>query len=564
LTIIIIIIIIVVVIIIIITINTLRYGWASHLWSGTLHSAAYNGDVSLMTKLLAEMKSKEEEKKRGEGGGGSSSSSSSSSSSQLEGEEMSEGATPLLVGTAHCHLDIVKACIEAKSDVNVIDRSGRTPLSLSHAMRRIDIAAALLEAKASPLEPQLDGKSMLFAEATRGGSNDDYDDDVCVGKGSKKGSKAEWMLLLLKHKALPFANEVDALGNNILHRAILSVPGKGWGKQSLSFLAKYCLRSVRKRNKEGLTPLHLAAKENNWRAAKTLLSYGAHPNARHPKNGRTALHFARTPEVAEILIMGGARVDLTDKRKERADKKIMSQRRFKNRDRKLGAATSFWSELDDSPPASDLVSSSNSGSNDKDYCVFCWERFSMMRWKYNCARCQLPVCSNCSSKSAMQPSQEQPAAAGNSNERKSTSNIVQDDKDNRTSVSSYSSATSAAAAAVKRRVCDGCYNLCRVRAGGIQRAWGIKSEYDEKRARLGLGGGEGAGGSDAAFDSANQGIAGTKNLMNLNILAAKERGEKLNELNDKTAQLSNDAKDYASTAKALRRKFQKQARWPFG
>ena len=57
--------------------------------------------------------------------------------------------------------------------------------------------------------------------------------------------------------------------------------------------------------------------------------------------------------------MGGARVDLTDKRKERADKKIMSQRRFKNRDRKLGAATSFWSELDDSPPASDLVSSSN-------------------------------------------------------------------------------------------------------------------------------------------------------------------------------------------------------------
>mmetsp|Transcript_9480 Transcript_9480/g.23349 ORF Transcript_9480/g.23349 Transcript_9480/m.23349 type:complete len:1175 (-) Transcript_9480:363-3887(-) len=513
-----------------------KYAWSSQLWRGSLHSAAFEGDATLAAEIIqriiaAEAATKESSATNSGKGveaapetGGDDQEEADTAESMTEvinRREKSDDATPLHIACRYGHVEVVAECLKLKPNFYLKDKRGLSALVMAvEVNRRFDIASLLVSHGADPNLIMSDEHSLLFTEATR---KAEPGEDV-----STTGSREKWVGLLMKHNAKARPAEKDSYGNTLIHRAIQS--GKSWSAKLVQYLAASTPGDVRRRNQEGNTPLHVAAQMGSAGIITILLSYGAHPNGRNPRNGRTALHLARTPNVAAALLKGGARGDLTDKRGDHADQRTKSAKRFKDGPAKMAKAHHFWTSLADAPPASDLTEKDeNDSTSEKQACVFCWDKFSVMRWRYSCARCMQSVCNNCSQKMATQPADVE-------------TNFP----------------------ASKRRVCDGCYNLCRVRAYGIKRAWAseeeLKRAMDAKRAKLGLEPDREHTIKDGAVAG---GIASTKNQMAMNIQAMKERGERLGEIDDKAQMMADDAKKFASTAKALRQKMQKRSIWGF-
>jgi len=470
------------------------YGWATLIVSNTIHNHAFKGDVHAFRALLQSTHA---------------TAGATVVSRLLESRELAEGATPLLLGVARGHLEIVEACIENKADLEASDNKNRFPLLIAVARRRLDIAKALLKAGAKANRPLADGSSFLFGEIKR---KDEGDETASIP------SRADWVNTLIRYKALPMSKEKNSWGSNALHLALEDVSGAGWGPAAVPILIKNRPALVRQKNREGATPLHVAARLGSPEIIKALLGAGALPNVRIPRQWKTPLHMAHRAPAAAMLLKAGSRADLTSKNGKPACNPTELARKNKRYEHMLLDAQSFWNALDETPPSPDLLHAQNPSeahqaqSKSDTICTACGDKFnSFRRWRYECGRCGISVCAFCSTKR------------------------VKDSKDNH-----------------PRRVCDGCYNLCRVRAFGSVKAWGVKKEREGKRRQLGI-----QGSGQVSSSGAGSAVAGgTGDLMRQNLRAMSERGERLNQMEDTSAKVAEEAQEFANHAKLLRQKMQ--------
>mmetsp|Transcript_21589 Transcript_21589/g.38300 ORF Transcript_21589/g.38300 Transcript_21589/m.38300 type:complete len:1182 (-) Transcript_21589:292-3837(-) len=472
------------------------YAWSSQLWQGTLHSAAYTGDYSAFKSLAG---------------------ANGFSAEDIDATEPGDLATPLLTAVARGHLKIVLACADAKANLEATDRSGRFPLALAYARRRLDIFKALLQNGADPNRRALDGRSFFFTEITRPPGSADPQD------------KCNWIKALVDAKGKPIAMEMDTWGNSVLHLALSRAAEDGWGKVAVEWLIKACPADCKRRNKDGESPLHLAAKRGDVALVEQLLGAGAYPNLRVPRTGKLPLQCTRRPTVAAALLKGGARSGLVDKRGKPALDFDLVARGKAHMKKMLYDSEHFFSHLKDVPVANDITVKFPPPPKPRTECAFCWDKFGLTKWRHQCERCGREVCKACSAHYVHVPP---PAESGGDKGRLS---------------------------AGKKRVCDGCYNFCRVRAMGAARAWGRaqrKSMYqlgDNKRKELLGDDADGAEGSKSGMAS------GASNQMNQNLQKVKERGEKLRQTEDATADMANEAQGFALLAKKLRQ--QRQTSW---
>eukprot|EP00469_Lotharella_globosa_P005315 CAMPEP_0167798650 /NCGR_PEP_ID=MMETSP0111_2-20121227/16473_1 /TAXON_ID=91324 /ORGANISM="Lotharella globosa, Strain CCCM811" /LENGTH=254 /DNA_ID=CAMNT_0007693181 /DNA_START=39 /DNA_END=800 /DNA_ORIENTATION=- len=252
---------------------------------------------------------------------------------RVDEQEGSEGATCVMLATAKGHVKVVEACVEAKADVEIADNAGRFPLLIAIEKRRLDIVRVLLNAGANPNRCPPDGRSFVFAECLRKKPDD-----------PAAPSRDEWIKALVMARAVPKPDEKDSWGNTMLHRALLTATASdGWGRPAVNILLRALPSLVRLRNNDGETPLHLAAKTGIPEVIESVLTYGAHPNARVPRNGKTPLHGAHNARATAALLKGGARLDLVDKRGNKPRDVTRGRKAFINL---VDNAQEFWRSLD--------------------------------------------------------------------------------------------------------------------------------------------------------------------------------------------------------------------------
>jgi hypothetical protein len=318
---------------------------------------------------------------------------------------------------------------------------------------------------------------------------------------------------------------------------------------------------------KGRSALHYSVSESSLDAVKLLLKFGAAPNLRDNQQN-TPLHLARSLAIAVCLVMHGSRVDLINIIKTRAAQYFET---FANEEEKSDAlksideAAQHWQSLSDTYTdgqyADDSIMMHDAIS---DTCLLCSQPFSFIVRRHHCKRCGILCCYSCSTKCF--------APRTKLNER--------------------------------HRACDGCYNLLydkqqheerilrkqRLRQARIsQEAQQLQSdrevqrrEYERirqaqeeriarKREEL-LARGDTVEASKYAASSSTsdqqhpkkmsladkaKSMSSMMSTMGNNKNLALERGEKLDELEDKSTQLEDDASNFASLARKLREKQQK-------
>ena len=215
------------------------------------------------------------------------------------------GWTPLLTAVNNRNYQLAKYLLEKGADPNIANKGGWTPLYLATDNRNIeggdypvpkadmdhlDIIKALLEKGADPNKKVKDNTltRTIFTMQWF------FEDGATPFIRAAQSSDTELMKLLLQYKADPKA--VTALGDN----AMTVCGGIGWV--------------------EGVT--YERSHKENFEAMKMLLDLGLDPN--HANNeGRTPLMGAAMkgrPEVIQLLVDRGARLDTHDKGNRDTDK----------------------------------------------------------------------------------------------------------------------------------------------------------------------------------------------------------------------------------------------------
>ena len=189
-------------------------------------------------------------------------------------------SNPLVGAVIRDDLDEVKVRVAMRERINVRDRShqGLTPLHAAVQNGNVEIARFLLERGAKANIRDLDKRTPLMM----------LDEDATP----------EMVQLLLSFGAKP--KLVDKERNNVLHHAAAN----GVDSEIIRILV-LSGSNVNAVNKEGKTPLMVAAEEGEDEAVAALLSSGADVN-RRTRDGRSAMDVASGDQVRDALASFGA------------------------------------------------------------------------------------------------------------------------------------------------------------------------------------------------------------------------------------------------------------------
>merc|ERR1712168_138392 len=186
--------------------------------------------------------------------------------------------------------EMIKLLVENGADVNLKDGLGRTSLHIATQNRNVEIVQYLL----------------------KNGANVDLKDihgDTTLSVAFKNGS-IEIIKMLIENGAEENLNVTNSSGDAILHSVVR------WKEKGLKYL-DYLIKkgaAVNIKNREGRTPLHIAAHINNLEIISYLVEHGTNLYLQDTF-GDTALHYAvkhgeRGLETVDYLIKKGADVNV--------------------------------------------------------------------------------------------------------------------------------------------------------------------------------------------------------------------------------------------------------------
>jgi ankyrin repeat protein len=198
--------------------------------------------------------------------------------------------TPLFFAIDHGYIQIVQTLILHKANVNACTKDGLTPLEYAIIKGNVKIIEMLIAAGANV--------------------NVKYINDATLLQRAFYSNNFEIIKTLILHGADIHARMSS--GTTSLHEAVYS---------DLFEIVQMLIASQvdvnTKDSRYGLTPLHLAAWNNNAKIVKELLKHGAQVNAVNTE-GRTSLHYAfghidNNIEIIQILLEYGAHINAQDK-----------------------------------------------------------------------------------------------------------------------------------------------------------------------------------------------------------------------------------------------------------
>jgi ankyrin repeat protein len=203
----------------------------------------------------------------------------------------SQGATPTFVAADMGHVEVLKALLTKKPDLDMSINGGATPLNIASQKGHKEIVELLLENGADVNLALTSGGTPLYAASQNG-----YSDIVKILLANQADPKLAYGDL----QATPMFVASQNGHNNVV-------------KELISGGA-----DINVKNKEGNTPLMMATQTGQVEIVKTLLDNGADPNLQRVNNGHvtTPLGIAKVQSVfgdekyvkiKKLLIQAGAK-----------------------------------------------------------------------------------------------------------------------------------------------------------------------------------------------------------------------------------------------------------------
>lgn len=283
--------------------------WSSIAIGGEIHSASVNDDLDKVKSLLQ-------------------------GNPDLVFSKDGDGETPLHWAAANGHNDVVKFLLANKADVNAKDNNGDTPLHEAAGKGYADTAELLLAGRAdvnakdkndyTPLHyavlgHQLKLVQLLFANKADVSAKD-IRSKTPAQLASAKGYTdiATWLQHQASHNAADSKTALTGPSGKIVIGSLPTIhdAASEGNLIGLKSLLKDNPDLVFSRDKDGDTPLHLAAGNAHLAAVEVLLADKADINATN-NLGQTPLHLAAAngdTNVTQILLNHGANVNATNKR----------------------------------------------------------------------------------------------------------------------------------------------------------------------------------------------------------------------------------------------------------
>ena len=248
--------------------------------------------------------------------------------------------TPLQIAAAQGTVEVVRALLAARSDVNRANEkepTADTPLAAAIENDRVRVVALLLEAGADPNRPDGNGLPPLLLAKQKGYADiaalleargatiagDATKVSVANLIGAAKNGDLAALKAALQAGADANADDRDFPGGGLM--ALMYAAQRGRAdilRELIDAGAELDRWDVRKRPWHK-TALMYAAEAGQLEAARCLIAAGANVNLtdRPGKPGRTALMYATAEKHAEIvrlLVAAGADVDMQDRKGDRA------------------------------------------------------------------------------------------------------------------------------------------------------------------------------------------------------------------------------------------------------
>jgi ankyrin repeat protein len=283
--------------------------WSGSTFGGEIHSAAVNDDLDKLKLLLK-------------------------GNPDLVFSKDGDGETPLHWAAANGHNDVVKFLLANKADVNAKDNSGDTPLHEAVGKGYEDTAELLLAGQAdvnskdkndyTPLHYAVLGHQLTLVQLLVAKKAD------VNAKDNKSRTPAQWATVKGYNDIATWMQQHATQNAAASSRALPGTPGKidigglptvqdaasDGDLNKLKALLKDNPDLVFSRDKDGDTPLHLAAGNAHLPAVQFLLTDKADVNATN-NLGQTPLHLAAAngdTNVTQFLLNHGADVNATNKR----------------------------------------------------------------------------------------------------------------------------------------------------------------------------------------------------------------------------------------------------------